>query len=250
MSKIKRKNLHLVCGGRNYDFDYVRLELLKLLAGFEHVRVTVSSDYSRQDEMHTAEAMITYTCDLLPDESEQDGLQQFLREGGKWFALYSTNSCLSSIRGKKYWETTKRIPRFFEILGSQFQAHPSMQEFSVRKSQPHPLVDGIEPFLADDEIHLCEFFGEYECLLETEFSGTARGFQKSNWRKNGRVPIMYLHPWEDNEVLYLNLGHARSQYDLRNGTNSVESPQRGSWKSPAFHELLRRGIRWALKESA
>jgi len=79
MTRIDRKNVHLVCGGKHV-FDYVRLELLKLLADLQHVRLTVASDYSRQDQMHTSEAMITYNSDLIPDESEQDGLQHTVRK--------------------------------------------------------------------------------------------------------------------------------------------------------------------------
>lgn len=249
MTEQVRKNIHLVCGGKYHDFDYARLELLKLLAEIDHVRVTVASDFSRQEQMHSASAMITYTSDVIPDESEQDGLQQFLREGGKWFALHGTNSCLRYNREKRYWEAPKVAPRFFDMLGSQFQAHPPIQPFTVRKSKSHPLVNGIRPFKADDEIYLCEFFGDYECLLETEFSGTAKGFQKSNWRKNGRVPIMYLHPWEDNEILYLNLGHARGHYDMQPLMSYYQNIERGSWKSKQFYELIRRGIRWALQEA-
>lgn len=248
MNLIGRKNVHLVCGGKYHDFDYVRLELLKLLAELQHVRVTVASDYSRQDQMHTSEAMITYTSELLPDESEQDGLQQFLREGGKWFALHRTHSSLRYNREKKYWEASKIAPRFFEMLGSRLQAQLPQQDFTVRKSRPHPLVNGIKPFMTHDEIGLCEFSGDYECLLETEFSGTVKGFQKSNWRKNVRVPIMYLHPWEDNEILYLNLGHARSHYDMHPTVDYFQNIERGSWDSAAFRTLLGRGIRWALQE--
>jgi uncharacterized protein len=248
MTQTLRKNLHLVCGGKYHDFDYARLELLKLFAEIEHVRVSVASDYSRQEQMHSADAMITYTSDVIPDESQQDGIQQFLREGGKWFALHGTNSCLRYNLERRHWEAPEVAPRFFNMLGSQFQAHPPIQEFTVRKSKSHPLVNGIRPFKADDEIYLCEFFGEYECLLETQFSGTAPGFQKSNWRKNGRVPIMYLHPWEDNEILYLNLGHARGHYDMEPLMSYYKSTELGSWKSKQFHELIRRGIRWALQE--
>lgn len=248
MTPISRKSVHLVCGGKHHDFDYARLELLKLLAEFQHVRVTVASDYSRQDQMHTSEAMITYTSDLIPDESEQDGLQQFLREGGKWFALHRTHSSLRYNRDKKYWEAPEIAPRYFEMLGSRLQAQLPQQAFTVRKSRSHPLVNGIKPFTTEDEISLCEFFGEYECLLETEFSGSAKGFQKSNWRKNSRVPIMYLQPWEDNEILYLNLGHAHNHYDTQPALNYRNSIERGSWNTAAFRTLLRRGIRWTLQE--
>ena len=79
MAALPRKNVHLVCGGKYHDFDFARIELLKLLAELEHVRVTVGRNFSDQDAIHSADSLITYTSDLLPEESEIDGLQQFLR---------------------------------------------------------------------------------------------------------------------------------------------------------------------------
>lgn len=248
MQETARKNVHLICGGKYHDFDFARLELLKLLAGFEHVRVTVASTYDDQDSLHRSDALITYTSDLIPLEGEQDGLQQFLREGGRWFALHGTHCCLRYDREKRRWKAARVAPRFFEMLGSRFEAHPPIHRFTVRPSRSHPLVDGIEPFAVEGELHLCTFYGEHDCLLESHFSGTAKGFAKSNWRSNDRVPIMYLHPWEDNEVLYLNLGHACSHYDMQPLMEYYPEVERGSWTQPAFYELLRRGIRWALDE--
>jgi hypothetical protein len=248
MQETARKNVHLICGGKYHDFDFARLELLKLLARFDHVRVTVASSYDDQDSLHRSDALITYTSDLVPLEGEQDGLQQFLREGGRWFALHSTNTFLRHNKEKRRWEAPRIAPRFFDMLGSQFEAHPPVQPFTVHPTRSHPLVDGIGPFVVEGELHLCRFYGEHECLLETRFSGTVKGFQKSSWRRNDPVPVMYLHPWEDNEVLYLNLGHARSHYDMQPLVDYYAEVERGSWTQPAFYELLRRGICWALRE--
>ena len=41
----ERINACLVAGGRYHDIDFARLEVLKLLAEHEHVRVTVLPDY-------------------------------------------------------------------------------------------------------------------------------------------------------------------------------------------------------------
>lgn len=237
--------VHLVCAGKYHDFDFARLELLNLLAEIPQVRTTVSCGWSDTDAMAAADALITYTSDLIPDEDEQDALEAFLRSGSRWFALHGTNSLLRYTKGVG-WEAPHEARRFFEMLGSQFVAHPPIQPYTVRASGRHPLVDGIEPFTADDELYLCRFFGEHECLLETEFSGQTPGFAERDWSGNGKVPVMYLHPWEDNEVLYLNLGHARSHWDMQPLMDYYDEEERGSWKRPEFHELLRRGIRWAL----
>ena len=248
MSKSDRIDVYLIAGGKYHNIDHARLELLKLLAEQPRVKVQLGADYSDIDAICSADFIITYTCDVVPTEGQTARLQAYMQNGGKWFALHGTNSSLRYNREKKRWEAQRRARRFFDMLGSQFMAHPPIQEFTVRKSKPHPLVDGIRPFKADDEIYLCEFFCEYECLVETEYSGMAKGFQKSNWRKNKRVPIMYLHPWEDNEILYLNLGHARGHYDMRPLMDYYDNVERGSWKTPAFRKLIRRGIRWALRE--
>lgn len=237
--------IHLVCAGKYHDFDFARLELLKLLAEIPQVRTTVAGDWSDAESLGNARALITYTSDLIPDENQLDDLDAFLRRGGRWFALHGTNSLLRYTKGVG-WEAPKESQRFFEMLGSQFVAHPPIQPYTVRPSRSHPLVDGLQPFTADDELYLCRFYGDLTCLLETEFSGETPGFAKSDWTDNGSVPVMYLHPWEGNEVLYLNLGHARGHWDMQPLMDYYDEEERGSWKSSEFYELLRRGIRWTL----
>lgn len=241
------KKVHFVCGGRYHDFDFARLELLKLLAEHDNLRVSVGADYSDSNALAEADILLTYTSDVIPDEEQIDQLEEFLRAGKRWFALHGTNAMLRYEK-QRGWVAPRAARRFFEMLGSQFVAHPPMQPFLVEPCARHPLVNGIDPFEADDEIYLCRFFGEHDALLETSFSGEAPGFDESNWTDLERVPIMYLHPWEDNEVLYLNLGHARGHYDMQPLMDWYKGEERGSWKQPAFYELLRRGIRWSLNE--
>jgi len=242
-----RQNLHFVCAGRYHDFDFARLELLKLFAEHEQVRVTIAKDYSDTEALEAADVLVTYTSDVIPAESEIDTLEAFLRRGGRWFALHGTNAVLRYEKGKG-WIAPRIARRFFEMLGSQFVAHPPIQPFLVERTEPHPLTDGIEPFETDDEIYLCRFFGDHQPLLDTAWSGEAPGFHESNWTDLERVPLMYLHPWEDNEVLYLNLGHTRGHYDMAPIMDYYDKIERASWAEPAFYELLRRGLRWALQQ--
>ena len=69
----KRKDVYLVCGGKYHDFDFARLELLKLLAEHDVVRVKVANDYSDVEAMCQADLnvftmfmysdfIITYYC--------------------------------------------------------------------------------------------------------------------------------------------------------------------------------------------
>ena len=53
-----RRDITLICGGKFHDMDFVRLELLKLLAEHEHYRVTVCGDYSDEDAIRNAVFLI------------------------------------------------------------------------------------------------------------------------------------------------------------------------------------------------
>ncbi|MEM1412963.1 MAG: ThuA domain-containing protein [Pseudomonadota bacterium] len=242
-----QKKLHLVCSGLYHDFDFARLELLKLFAELPHVRVTVSPDYAAVEDIAAADALVTYTSDVIPTSEQTGVLETFLHDGKGWFALHGTNALLRYRKGRG-WVAPHANLAFFEMIGSQFVAHPPIQPFTARAISNHPLVQDIEPFETDDEIYLCRFFGEIKPLLETDFTGEAPGFDESNWTDLDTVPLMYLHPWEDNEVLYLNLGHARGHYDMEPLMDWYDNIERGSWAQPAFYELLRRGIRWSLRE--
>ena len=87
---------HLVCGGRWHDFDFARLELLKLLAEHPGVRTTVAGDYSALDALAASEFLVTYTCDLEDvSEVQQEALRDYVRGGRRWLALHGTNSVMN-----------------------------------------------------------------------------------------------------------------------------------------------------------
>jgi hypothetical protein len=90
----KRRDVYLVCGGDYHDFDFARLELLKLLAEHDHVRVKVGNDYSDIAGMCEADLLISYTCNVVPDKAGQAALKKYVENGGKWYALHATNSVL------------------------------------------------------------------------------------------------------------------------------------------------------------
>jgi type 1 glutamine amidotransferase len=148
----------------------------------------------------------------------------------------------------KRWEAPREYPTFMQTVGSQFLAHPPIAPYRVEVTKPdHPLVRGIEPFDADDELYLSEIHGPIETLLHTRWAGTTRLFADGDWTRDEPRPVMYLKKVGDGEVLYLTLGHARGRWDMLPLMAEYPTRELGSWKQPAFHELLRRGIRWAAR---
>jgi len=248
---------YLVCGGSYHDMDYARLELLKLLGEDERIRVRVGEDYRDTRAIEAADFLVTYTCDVIPDPGQQASLAAFLAAGGRWLALHGTNSVLRHLKGRG-WEAPRTAPDFMGMLGSQFLAHPPIAPYTVEVSDPaHPLVAGIEPFEVDDELYLCEYHGENRALLHTRYRGKAPGFAARHWPGgretdaeydsggSDRQLVLYLHSHGGGEVLYCTLGHCRGKYDMRPMIPEYPTVERGSWKLPVYHELLRRGIRWA-----
>ena len=84
-------------------------------------------------------------------------------------------------------------------------------------------------------------------LLHTRWTGETKGFAERDWSRDEPRPVMYLKTVGAGEVLYLTLGHARGHYDMRPFADEYPNVERGSWKVPAFQELLRRGLRWAAR---
>jgi hypothetical protein len=237
----------LVAAGKYHDFDYARLELLKLLAEHEQVRVRVAADYADTTAIAAAQLLVTYTCDLRPSEAQQDALARFVEGGGRWLALHGTNAALDFT--PQGVAAPRVFPKLAWTLGSQFVAHPPIQPFRVEPSdERHPLVAGIGSFETDDELYLSEYHEREKLvpLLETRYAGDAKGFVEGDWSHADRHLVMYLRPLGRGAVLYNTLGHCRGHYDMRPVMDYYPVVERCSWALPQYHELLRRSIRWAL----
>ncbi|MDG2336221.1 MAG: ThuA domain-containing protein [Myxococcota bacterium] len=234
---------YLVANARFHDTDFARLALLGLLAENPDIRTHVSDSYANTKAIAESDFLITYTCDLRPSEAEEEALLEFVSSGKRWIALHGTNAILDfTAKGLK---CPREHTTFMETLGSRFISHPPAQPYQVTVSDPeHPLVAGMESFETDDELYLCEYYGEVQPLLETRFTGTFEaGYVENDWPNDEPRLVAYTHPVGQGEVLYITLGHCCGRYDMR-PIREVAEVVRGSWENPVFIDLLRRGLRW------
>ncbi|WP_020655260.1 ThuA domain-containing protein [Massilia niastensis] len=239
-----RLNCVLIAGGKWHDIDHARLELLKLLAEDERVRVRVFEDYADLDAIRAADLLVTYTCDVTPTESQQQALRAYVAGGGRWFALHGTNSILRFLENGRI-DTPNDAPLFMDTLGSIFQAHPPIGPYTVTPTGvAHPVVDGIPAFDVTDELYLSDVVAPIEVLLDTEFEGEAGRFIYNRWEKR-RHPVLYQRRIDRGAVLYLTLGHCRGHYDLQPMVDFYPQVERCAWEHPLYYELLRRGLAWA-----
>jgi uncharacterized protein len=244
-------NVYLVCNARFHDTNFARLELLKLLAENEDIHTHVAGNFSDIATIKQCQLLITYTCDLRPTAAEQVGLAEFLDAGGRWFALHATNAILEIVAAGKA-DTPDLVPDFMQLLGSRFVAHPPHQKFTVRVSGvQHPLTAGISDFeVQDEEPYYCEKLGEQLVLLEASYNARSTSYLQPDYGTDrASHPQMYLHPPDQGEgggqVLYLSLGHCAGKHDMK-PLADIYPVVRGSWNSPEYYALLRRGIRWGI----
>jgi uncharacterized protein len=234
-------DVYMVAAGQFHDIDHARLELLKLLEEHDNIRCRVAADYSDIEGIRRSDFLITYTCNVVPSEAEQEALRDYVASGKRWFALHGTNSILEFL--DKGVNSPETAPILMKTLGTQFIAHPPIQPFRVRVADPdHELVKGVNEFETDDELYLCRIHGDLHVLLDTHFNGEAAGFIESQWHDDTPRPVYYIHKVGEGEVLYLNLGHCRGHYDMRPLMDYYPKIERGSWEKPEYYELLRRGI--------
>jgi len=247
---VRTTSVYLIVAGEFHDMDYARLELLKLLAETPEIRTQVASDYHDLDAIRSCDVLITFAVNLLPTDAQQQALADWVEAGGTWFALHGTNSIIEFLEDGRV-NCPETAPVLMKTLGTQFIAHPPIQPFPVTLAAPeHELVAGIEPFETDGELYLSRIHGDIEVLLETRYTGKADGFVEDQWDEDEPRPVYYINRVGDGEVLYLNLGHCRSHYDMRPLIDHYPQLERGSWAVPQFYELLRRGIAYCARRAA
>ncbi len=246
--RLPRIDVALVAGGKYHDIDFARRELLGLLAEHEQFRVRVQPDYEDAAAIAGCSILVSYTCDVRPSETAQKTIRAWVEGGGRWVALHGTNAALD-LGGPHGVDSPRVFPLWADTLGSQFVAHPPIQPYKVAVTAPdHWLVAGVEPFETDDELYLSEYPARdaLHALLHTTFRGEATGFAEHDWSACDPTHlVMYLRELGAGAVLYNTLGHCRGHYDLVPVASYYPVIERGSWDQPAYHELLRRALRWA-----
>jgi type 1 glutamine amidotransferase len=246
-ARPKRVDCVLIAGGKYHDIDFARLELLKLLAEDQRVRVRVFEDYENLAAIRAADMIVSYTCDVTPSLAAQEALRRWVEKGGRWYALHGTNAILRFLSNGLV-DSPRWAPLHMDTLGSMFIAHPPIAPFLVEVADPdHPLVEGVEPFETTDEVYLMETYADLQVLLDTRFAGEAPGFVEDQW-PDARHPVLYIRRLGEGAVLYNTLGHCRGHYDLQPLADWWPSVDRCAWDLPVFLTLLRRGIAWAKRD--
>ncbi len=261
-------NAHLIVGGfpigssAGHDMDFARIQLLEAL--YRHqFRTTVSQDFSQiEDRLANTDLLVTYVAGPYPDDQQSHDLENWLSEGGKWFALHGT----SGGRAKRMDESGRRrqmvrLPHH-DLLGAFFLNHPPVRKFLVKNEAPdHPILSGLPAeFEVEDELYLVEPINVDSTLLTTELvadpSPPGFGFhyeRDTSLQSDGKTRVLGLERRVGKgSVCYVALGHTHSP--LTNAQPFVDAsvasdgktPQtfRGAWSTAAFEKIIDNAMSW------
>lgn len=238
----------LICGGTFHDFGFAAEQLQRGIGRIGSGHLDKVRDYAEIDQIEQYGALITYTNDVMPTEDQTLRLRQWLEQGGRWLALHGSNAHIDFDGNTGKVTALNDHPEFNQLIGSRFIAHPPAHRFEVRKTKSeHPLLNHIQNFELEDELYLCEFFGEPEVLMYANFSGNAqRGFTQWQWSEDDpKRPVLYIKRMGKGAVLYLTLGHCRGTTDMQPFMEEC-AQERYGWGKSEFELLLKECIRWVL----
>ncbi|WP_214621689.1 ThuA domain-containing protein [Sphingobium nicotianae] len=218
---------------RNHDYDFFRIRLNQALYDAYGIKADCYNDYEDAAAILGCDMLVTYTSQVVVSETASSALRHYLEQGGRWFALHSTNS----VAGNQV------LP---QILGTRFLSHPPYQRFPVKVTKPSdPLLEGIADFEVEDELYCMETVtSDIEVLLHTRWGG--EGFGNMHFDIADR-PLMYKRKVGDGGILYLALGHANRPYDKPRPEYPDQPDHRGPWELPVYKMLIQRGIEWVAK---
>ena len=267
--RFMSKQAHLITGGfplgsnAGHDMDFVRLRLLEFIykAGCQ---TSVSNSFNDiHDHLSGTAFLVSYVAGPFPDADQCRVVDEWLRSGGRWFALHGTSGGKAArIEPEGRRREMVRLPHH-DLLGAFFLNHPPIRRFKVRvERQDHPLFDGLpSEFEVADELYLIEPMTDIEPLLTTELpedpSPPGFGFAYTNdtsIQADGKTRILGTErKVGDGSVVYIALGHTHAPENnsqpfvdesvTRDG--STPTTFRGVWEDEHFNRIVANAVRWA-----
>ena len=261
------KRAHLIVGGfpigatAGHDMDFARIQLLRRLyeGGYS---TTVANDFRDVGErLPGVDFLVTYVAGPYPDDEQSRVVDDWLAQGGKWFALHGTSGGRAARVPGSNRRKMVRLAHH-DLLGAFFLNHPPVRRFDVAVQEPdHPLLAGLPAsFEVSDELYLIEPVGESKVLLTTDLptdpSPEGFGFvydEDTSVGADGKTRVLGLERRiGDGAVVYVALGHCHSQssnsqpFVDESVTSDGKTPMRfrGSWETAAFGQILDNAVQW------
>lgn len=244
----KKRAIALV-GDRYHNPDYIRVALNKVFDG-----LNVSIDYTMHYDQLSAKLLKDYQLFLClrdgmiwpegylgPDaytsysaglENKEDfvepksfmwlkeeqavALKEFVMAGNGFYSLH--NNSHVSLSSKTYRD----------VQGGAYAGHPPLRPFKVKVvNHNHPITQGIQDFMVNDEQHYVEYDKDKKYILLQ-----AENIDGLNYGKQGKTSIAgWAYDYGKGRVVFTSVGHTIHAL----------------W-APEYVKLQKRAVRWLLRE--
>ena len=172
-----------------------------------------------QDDLNTEklaeyDALLVYCTGQQLSDAQWEAIEHFVADGGALIGIHNAT------------DTWKNQPGYVALIGGKFVTHPAQLSVEVEVvNVEHPITQGMAPFETWEELYIMDTDpATYDLLLQTRS------------HENTPHPIAWAKSHGAGRVFYTALGH-----------EPVERPDGGPY-SANFHNLLRRGALWAVRQ--
>jgi putative membrane-bound dehydrogenase-like protein len=184
-------------------------QITPVLAG-RGIRVsyTERADDLNPESLARHDALLIYANIDRITPAQEKALIDYVEGGGAFVPVHCASYCFLN------------SPRYIALVGAQFLRHGT-GEFETRIVDPsHPIMKGFEPFRTWDETYVHHKHNE-----------EGRRVLQVRQEASAEEPWTWVRTQGKGRVFYTAYGH-----DGR------------TWQNPGFHDLLERGIRWAVNK--
>lgn len=196
--------------GKYHDHEGQGRFLTDLLNEEGQIQADFSRDYGiLADGLDAYDATLFFTDVGNLTEGQEQGLLQFIENGGGFFGLHTADASFHDNAG------------YHRMLNGFFDGHSPYMDFAVTIVDPtDPIAAGLEGFAVTDELHyLVHDPTRSHHIMEAYDPG----------RDETHV-MAYRHTYGQGRVFFFALGHDRAVLD-----------------NPSFQEVVRRGALWVGK---
>ena len=184
-------------------------QITPVLAG-RGIQVTYSErvDDLNPETLSKYDALLIYANIDRITPPQEKALIDYVEKGGAFIPVHCASFCFLN------------SPKYIALVGAQFLRHGT-GEFDTKVVDPsHPIMTGLEPFRTWDETY-----------VHTKHNEKDRHVLQVRAEGKGEEPWTWVRTQGKGRVFYTAYGH-----DGR------------TWQNSGFHDLLERGIRWAINK--
>jgi putative membrane-bound dehydrogenase-like protein len=210
----------LFLGDSGHHKPIERIPSLMMALGSKGINFTYTDNLQdlTLDNLNQYDALLIYAnWDSLPPAQEK-ALLTYVSSGKALIAVHCASYCF------------RNSAEYVKMVGGQFWRH-KMDSITTTFTQPnHPILNGLKPFTAYDETYLHDKLQADNNVLAVREIKADQANDKPNQKTE---PYTWTRTYGKGKVFYTAYGH-----DER------------TWNHAGFHELIERGILWAVDDKA